>query len=422
MAGRIRSIKPEILEDEKTAALSHLEWRLFVSLWLLADDHGALRADPAYLSGQIFWGCPVTPQDMTDAIEGLAAVSLVQIYEVRGQRYLQITNWSKHQRVDHPGKPRVPRLGDDGAWPVASRRSDRVYFIRATESRAIKIGVSWNPSRRLASLQAGHHERLELLAEVPGDVHAERALHREFAGSRMSGEWFSETQQLLDRIHELTLSAGIADTPHQPEREPSRDIPRTIAPDLRSSTSDHDREHPPARAIPDTVPEQTLRAAPPPAPILLPAAERIEIKRRLIGRAWTLGGEAFARIQASGIDPTAPNGWAGMPDASSPPMEDLRAILDGLLVGERPDAAAAEAKIANRVAVAEAEARAMNPPSARYMTPARIWNRKSFAIAVDLSPLQVTPRAGPRGSAERATKKLLSNTTGDEPDLDYRPR
>lgn len=32
------------------------------------------------------------------------------------------------------------------------------------------------------------------------------------------------------------------------------------------------------------------------------------------------------------------------------------------------------------------------------------------------------PRAGPRGSAERATKKLLSNTTGDEPDLDYRPR
>lgn len=171
------------------------------------------------------------------------------------------------------------------------------------------------------------------------------------------------------------------------------------SPDPRSQIPD------PESALPRAIPEPAPRPAP--TPILPASRERAELKRRLIGRAWTIGGEAFSRVQASGIDPTAPNGWSGMPDASSPPMEDLRAIVDGLLVGERPDAAAAEAKIANRIAVAEAEARAMDPPSARYLTPARIWNRKSFAIAVDLSPEQVGPRAGPRGSAGRATKRDL---------------
>ena len=167
--------------------------------------------------------------------------------------------------------------------------------------------------------------------------------------------------------------------------------------------------------VPDQIPEyspardQAVRepdATPPPAPILPASRERAELKRRLIGRAWTLGAEAFLRIQAEGIDQEAPNGWSGMPDASSPPMVNLRAILDGLLVGDRPDFEAAEAKIANRIAVAEAEARAMSPASARYMTPARIWNRESFSIAVDLSPEQVRAAlAGPRRGAGRAPAK-----------------
>lgn len=42
MAGRIRSIKPEILDDEKCASLSHLE---------IADDYGNLRGDPDYVRG-----------------------------------------------------------------------------------------------------------------------------------------------------------------------------------------------------------------------------------------------------------------------------------------------------------------------------------------------------------------------------------
>ena len=52
MAGRIRSIKPELLDDEVAAGLSDAAWRLFVSSWILADDHGCFRAGARYLAPQ----------------------------------------------------------------------------------------------------------------------------------------------------------------------------------------------------------------------------------------------------------------------------------------------------------------------------------------------------------------------------------
>lgn len=108
MAGRIRSIKPEILEDEKTAALSHIEWRVFVSVWLIADDYGHFRGDPAYVRGQILWATNEHHDSVAAALETLARVSLLSRYTVRGQSYYEICGWSKHQKVDKPGKPRMP--------------------------------------------------------------------------------------------------------------------------------------------------------------------------------------------------------------------------------------------------------------------------------------------------------------------------
>jgi len=115
VAGRIRSIKPEILEDEKTASLPHLEWRLFVSLFLIADDYGNLRGDPAYVRGQVMWAVDETRDSIANALDGLARVSLLSPYTVRDQSYFHIAGWDKHQKVDKPGKPRMP--GPDEATP-----------------------------------------------------------------------------------------------------------------------------------------------------------------------------------------------------------------------------------------------------------------------------------------------------------------
>lgn len=113
MAGRIRSIKPEILEDERSAALSSDAWRLWVSMWLLADDYGRLRGTPSWLQSQVFW-CAPTPVKVEDLLSELENAGVIIRYTVKGQRYIEITNWSKHQKVDKPGKPRIPSI-DEGS-------------------------------------------------------------------------------------------------------------------------------------------------------------------------------------------------------------------------------------------------------------------------------------------------------------------
>lgn len=115
MAGRIRSLKPEILEDEKTAALSNLEWRLFVSLFLIADDYGNLRGDPAYVRGQVLWATGESRETVGEALGTLSGLSLLSRYTVRGQSYYHISGWDKHQKVEKPGKPRMP--GPDQSDP-----------------------------------------------------------------------------------------------------------------------------------------------------------------------------------------------------------------------------------------------------------------------------------------------------------------
>ena len=72
-----------------------------------------------------------------------------------------------------------------------------VYFIRAGESGAVKIGLTQNIKERLIDLQCGNHERLILLREIPGGPLVERWLHRRFAEYKIHLEWFRFTDEML---------------------------------------------------------------------------------------------------------------------------------------------------------------------------------------------------------------------------------
>lgn len=140
MAGRIRSIKPEILEDERSAALSSDAWRLWVSMWLLADDHGRLRGALTWLEGQVFWAAKPR-ESLAKLLESLETARLIVRYEHTGQRYIEIRNWAKHQRVDHPGKPRIPA---PELAPVVS-----IQLVNSDSSRESRESLG-NPSESLA--------------------------------------------------------------------------------------------------------------------------------------------------------------------------------------------------------------------------------------------------------------------------------
>lgn len=118
---RIRSIKPEWLDDELMVSASPEARVLSVALLCLADDYGNGRAGRIWLGARVFPGMPLETLDR--ALQALVSMRYVLLYEVEGQTYFAIRNWEKHQRVDKPGQPKVPGPNlasarhDDGKAP-----------------------------------------------------------------------------------------------------------------------------------------------------------------------------------------------------------------------------------------------------------------------------------------------------------------
>jgi hypothetical protein len=118
MSGRIRTVKPEWLEDELLAAASDEARVLSVGLILVADDYGNGRASIATIAAEV-WRYALERDDGANAPEILAkasrafrellAIGFIGTWTEGGQRYFSIRNWARHQRVDKPGKPLVPK-------------------------------------------------------------------------------------------------------------------------------------------------------------------------------------------------------------------------------------------------------------------------------------------------------------------------
>lgn len=143
MAGRIRTVKPEWLEDEKLSMAS-LEARvLSVAVLLLADDHGRGRAHPAHVGSVVFPTSTDQSGLARKALDDLAEIGFLVLYEVRGQSYYEVRNWKKHQRVDKPGAPRVPAPSDPEATPSSRSRTPRECL--ANDSRTIRESIPHAP-------------------------------------------------------------------------------------------------------------------------------------------------------------------------------------------------------------------------------------------------------------------------------------
>jgi hypothetical protein len=103
---RIRTIKPEFWADEKLATVSRDARLLFIGLWNVADDYGRLRGSPQYLRGQLF---PYDADiDVEAALSALAGIGCIERYKDNGQEYVEVSNFSKHQKIDLRRKSFVP--------------------------------------------------------------------------------------------------------------------------------------------------------------------------------------------------------------------------------------------------------------------------------------------------------------------------
>jgi hypothetical protein len=120
-----------------------------------------------------------------------------------------LDEWLERRRLrdtgvsDTDGVAEVCTTADDAttADSVEARPSRWIYFIQAGNGGSIKIGWTRNVSARFRHLrkEAGG-TRLSLLAVLPGFTTDERALHARFAASRLAGEWFAPSPDLLEFV------------------------------------------------------------------------------------------------------------------------------------------------------------------------------------------------------------------------------
>jgi hypothetical protein len=74
-----------------------------------------------------------------------------------------------------------------------------VYFVQAGAGGLIKIGFTENLKRRLANIKTSCPD-MRLLTVIDGDKSAESAFHFRFKSSRVEGEWFSPSADILEFI------------------------------------------------------------------------------------------------------------------------------------------------------------------------------------------------------------------------------
>lgn len=83
-----------------------------------------------------------------------------------------------------------------------------VYFVRAGNRGAIKIGVAKDIKKRVDELQVGNAFRLNVIASIPCDCREqafdlEKKIHRFFRRQRIRGEWFQGNIE-MKKIRELS--------------------------------------------------------------------------------------------------------------------------------------------------------------------------------------------------------------------------
>lgn len=94
-----RILKQDICMSEEIEQLNWFEEVLFYRLIVNCDDYGCFDRRAKIIKGSLFPLKEVTTKQIDAAIDKLSTVGLVRVYEVQGRPYLQLTTWSKHQRL-----------------------------------------------------------------------------------------------------------------------------------------------------------------------------------------------------------------------------------------------------------------------------------------------------------------------------------
>lgn len=137
---RIRSIKPEFWRSQDISRL-HIEDRLlFIGLWSYVDDNGVGEDRVPMIAADLF--ADDIERDPTETFarvsRGLARLSeggQIVRFTVADRDYFEVCEWKTHQRIDKPGKSRLPHHDAEGSTIREGSRDPRESLAPGTGNR-----------------------------------------------------------------------------------------------------------------------------------------------------------------------------------------------------------------------------------------------------------------------------------------------
>lgn len=121
---RQRMVKPEFFDSE-SLALCSIEARLaFIGLWVMGNDYGNQKAQLTRLQHRIFPYDEMSAGHFLDLLCELEETGCIKGYEIDGERYITVPNFSSYQTVRKPSATNVP------SPPKSTVNSKRTTVIR----------------------------------------------------------------------------------------------------------------------------------------------------------------------------------------------------------------------------------------------------------------------------------------------------
>jgi len=126
--------------------------------------------------------------------------AVVQMAEQTAEQLID-TARQAYSELERPTVPRKAKIQNAVAG---------VYFLRAQGTGLVKIGYSQDIRKRMATASVWCPHQLELIAVIPGGRKRESAIHSHLISSRVIGEWFRETPELIEIANNGALDVGLA--------------------------------------------------------------------------------------------------------------------------------------------------------------------------------------------------------------------
>ena len=106
---RIRTIKPSMFSSLTVSAWpTEVRWT-FAGLFTYLDDYGRGLDEPRLVKAEL-WPLDdrMTPKKVEEHLALISRTGPLCRYELAGQRFMHITSWREHQRVNRPTKSKIP--------------------------------------------------------------------------------------------------------------------------------------------------------------------------------------------------------------------------------------------------------------------------------------------------------------------------